>query len=251
MRHICWLVALGAAVLAAVPAQARPRDEALVGAFRCAAIADSRVWLDCYYGAAQPVRAALSMPPALAGQVTLATSPPAGGTPRDEAVRDDVMAGAANCNRVAGDRSWLDCYYAAAVPMRAQLGLPVPNLTAPRPAAPPPVLAYAAPPPPARPAGPPPMPRNTGLFNGMFNEIKPIVRNMPVESVAYDKSGAFTVTLSDGEVWAQTAEDEVYHPAHWRDAGSKLLVTIAPDAMHTFSMTVAGEDRFYKVKRIR
>jgi hypothetical protein len=252
MRHLCWLLVPGAAFLAALPAQARPRDEALSGAFRCAAIADSRAWLDCYYGAAQPVRAALGMAPALAGQVKLAASPPAGGAPRDEAVRDDVMAGAAGCNRVSGDRPWLDCYYAAAVPMRAQLGLSVPAQTAaqpaPKPALPP---AYVPPSAPAKLAGPPPMPRNTGLFNGMFNDIKPVVRDMPVASVVFDKNGAFTVTLSDGEIWAQAAEDEVYHPARWRDPGPNMLVTIAPDALHTFSMTVAGEDRFYKVKRIR
>jgi hypothetical protein len=252
MRHLCWAVVLGVAVLAALPAQARPRDEALSGAFRCAVIADSRQWLDCYYGSAQPVRAALGMPPALAGQVKLALSPPAGGAPRDEAVRDDVMAGAAACNRVAGDRPWLNCYYAAAMPMRSQLGLSVPAQAAPKfTPAPPPVLAYVPPPAPAKPSGPPPMPRGTGLLNGMFNNIKPVVRNMPVQSVTFDRNGAFTVTLSDGEVWAQAAEDEVYHPARWRDAGPNMLVTIAPDAMHTFSLTVAGEERFYKVKRIR
>ena len=253
MRHFSWALVLGAAVLAASPAQARPRDDALSGAFRCAVIAESRAWLDCYYGDAQPVRAALGMPSALPGQVKLAAAPPAGGAPRDEAVRDDVMAGAAACNRVAGDRPWLDCYYAAAQPMRAQLGLSGPAQAAPRPASPrAPVLAYAPPPPvPAKPAGPPPMPRNTGLLNGVFNSIKPIVRNMPVQSVSFDRNGAFTVTLSDGEVWAQAAEDEVYHPARWRNPGPNMLVTIAPDAMHTYSLTVAGEDRFYKVKRIR
>lgn len=255
MRHLGWALVLVAAVLAALPAEARPRDDALSGAFRCAVIADSRAWLDCYYGSAQPVRAALGMPSALPGQVKLAAAPPSGGVPRDEAVRDDVMAGAAACNRVAGERPWLDCYYAAAQPMRAQLGLSVPGQAAPKPASPPvppPVLAYApAPPAPAKPAGPPPMPRKTGLFNGMFNSIKPIVRNMPVESVRFDKNGAFTVTLTDGEVWVQAAEDEVYHPARWRNPGPNMLVTIAPDAMHTFSLTVAGEDRFYKVKRLR
>jgi hypothetical protein len=251
MRHLCWTLVLGAALLAVVPAQARPRDEALSGAFRCAVIADSRQWLDCYYGAAQPVRAALGMPSALPGQVKLAVSPPAGGTPRDEAARDDVMAGAAACNRVAGDRPWLECYYAAAMPMRTQLGLSVPAQVPSRPAPPPPVLAYAPPPASAKPAGPPPMPRSTGLLNGVFNSIKPIVRNMPMQSVTFDRNGAFTVTLSDGEVWAQAAEDEVYHPAHWRDAASNMLITIAPDAMHTFTMTVEGENRIYKVKRIR
>jgi hypothetical protein len=256
MRHLCWALMLGGAVLAALPAQARPRDEALSGAFRCAVVADSRTWLDCYYGAAQPVRAALGMPPALTGQVRLANSPPAGGAPHDEAARDDVMAGAAACNRVAGDRPWLDCYYAAAMPMRAQLGLSVPAQAAARTVqqapAPSPVLAYAPPPAaPAKPAGPPPMPRSTGLFNGLFNDIKPVVRNVPMESVSFDANGAFTVTLSDGEVWAQSAEDEVYHPARWRNPGPNMLVTIAPDAMHTFTMTVAGEDHMYKVKRIR
>jgi len=254
MRQICGALILGAAVVAAVPAQSRPRDEVLSGAFRCAVIADSRQWLDCYYGAAQPVRAALGISPALASQVKLAASPPAGGAPRDEAVRDDVMAGAAACNRQSGDRPWLDCYYAAAVPMRVKLGLSAPAQAArnPTPQPPEPAMAYAPPPPaPAKRAGPPPMPRRTGLFNGLFNNIKPVVTNMPMQSVSFDKNGAFTITLSDGEVWAQAAEDEVYHPARWRDAGPNMLVTIAPDAMHTFTMTVAGESRMYKVKRIR
>src|SRR3984957_13915808 len=124
--RLWWLLVPVFAALVAAPVQARPRDDALSGAFRCAVIADSRAWLDCYYGAAQPVRAALGLPAALAGQVKLAMSPPSGGVPRDEAVRDDVMAGAAQCNRVAGDRPWLDCYYASAQPMRVQLGLSVP-----------------------------------------------------------------------------------------------------------------------------
>ena len=63
----------GLRLLAAAPAQARPRDEALSGAFRCAGVADSHQWLDCYYGAAQPVRAALGMPPALPAQIKLAS----------------------------------------------------------------------------------------------------------------------------------------------------------------------------------
>src|SRR5450755_1011314 len=113
MRHIWWLLVPAMLCLAA-PAQARPRDDALSGAIRCGIVADSRQWLDCYYGAAQPVRAALGLSSALAAQIKLAASPPSGGQPRDEAVRDDVMSGAAGCIRVASDRPWLDCYYAAA-----------------------------------------------------------------------------------------------------------------------------------------
>ena len=247
MRHIWWF--LGLAVLSvAAPAQARPRDDALSGAFRCAVIADSRAWLDCYYGAAQPMRAALGLPPALGPQLKLAASPPAGGAPHDEPVRDEVMSAAAGCIRVTGDRPWLDCYYAAATAMRVQLGLAAPQAM-PKPA-PQPAFVPPATPKPAAPSGPPPMPRNTGLLNGLFNDIKPIVRNMPMQSFSLDRGGAFTVTLADGQVWQQSAEDEVYHPARWRKAAADMLVTIAPDVMHTFTMRVSDEQRIYKVHRI-
>ena len=94
------------------------------------------------------------------------------------------------------------------------------------------------------------MPRNTGLFNGMFNEIKPIVQNMPMKSFTLDRSGAFAVTLADGQVWTQLAEDQIYHPARFREAGPNTLVTISPGVMHTFLMKVSGSDRAYKVRRI-
>jgi len=236
-----------AAAFSAAPAQARPRDDALANAFRCAGIAESRQWLDCYYGAVQPVRAALGMPPALAAQIKLANAPPTGGQPRDENVRDEVMSAAAGCIRVVGDRPWLDCYYAAAMPMRTTLGLSAPPV-APNPL---PQLAYV--PPPARPAPnrPPPMPRNAGLLDGVFNDTKPVVRNVAMESFTLDRSGAFTVTLADGQVWTQLEEDQVYHPARWGRAGPDRLVTIAPGPMHTFSMTVSGQSRSYKVRRQR
>src|SRR5258706_8621472 len=249
MRHIWWLLVPAFLSLAA-PAQARPRDDALSGAIRCAAIGDSRQWLDCYYGAAQPVRAALGMAPALAAQLNLAASPPSGGPPRDVALRDDVVSAAAGCARVAGDRPWLDCYYAAALPMRAQLGLTAPQ-TAARPA-PAPQLAFA-PTPPARaatPAGPPPMPRNTGLFGPIFSTPRPIVRDMPMRSYVLDSKGAFTVTLADGQVWEQSPEDEIYHPARWRKTASDMRVTISPAAMRTFYLTVSGENYMYKAHRI-
>jgi len=249
MRHFWWLLMPVVAVLATA-AEARPRDDALSGAFRCATIADSRIWLDCYYGAVQPVRASLGMQPALAAQVKLATSPPSGGVPRDETVRDEVMSGAANCIRVTAERPWLDCYYAAALPMRVHLGLAAPQaLPKPLPA-PAPQLAYAAPAP-RTPAGPPPMPRSVGLFAGMFDDVKPIVRNMPMQSYTLEREGLFTVTLIDGQVWRQANEDQVYHPARWKKPAAQMLVTIAPGVMHTFNMKVEGESKSYKVRRIR
>jgi hypothetical protein len=245
-------------LLAAQPATGRPRDDALAGAFRCSVIGDSRQWLDCYYGAAQPVRTALNLAPALPAQVALATAPPAGGAPRDEAVRDDVMSGATGCIRAAGDRAWLDCYYAAATPMRVQLGLAAPAAQRVAPAPPSrPQMASAAPPPPrpispeSRPSGPPPMPRAGGMFTGLFSEAKPLVRNMPMQSFSFKRAGGFVVTLADGQVWEQVEEDEVYHPAHWRKQPSQMLVTITPAVMRTFAMKVSGEYGLYKVRRLR
>jgi hypothetical protein len=63
-------------VLAAQGAVAEPtRDEVMSGAARCTGIADNRAWLDCYYGAAQPMRALLALPPAPAAQTKLVPPP--------------------------------------------------------------------------------------------------------------------------------------------------------------------------------
>src|ERR1700722_5045620 len=65
-------------VLPALASQvlAGPREDMMAGAARCAGIADDRTFLDCYYGAAQPLRARLGLPPAPSSQQMLV--PPAG-----------------------------------------------------------------------------------------------------------------------------------------------------------------------------
>src|SRR3569833_2449964 len=96
VKVLFWVFA--ACMLAAFPAAARPADEALSGAFRCAAIGDMRTWLDCYYGAAQPVRAASGMKPAPDTQTRLVLQPPSGSVPPvDRQVRYQVMSDAARC----------------------------------------------------------------------------------------------------------------------------------------------------------
>jgi hypothetical protein len=54
-----------------MPAAADPRTDVLSAAARCNAITDYRVWLDCYYGAAQSMRALLGLAPAPPAQVRL------------------------------------------------------------------------------------------------------------------------------------------------------------------------------------
>jgi len=66
----------GLIVLAPLTALAEPtRDEVMLGAERCAGIADNRVWLDCFYGSAQPMRSLLSLPPAPFAQTKLVPPP--------------------------------------------------------------------------------------------------------------------------------------------------------------------------------
>jgi hypothetical protein len=66
-----------AAVLAITsPASADPtRDSVMDGAARCEGIPDNRVWLDCFYGSAQPMRALLGLAPAPDSQTRLVPAP--------------------------------------------------------------------------------------------------------------------------------------------------------------------------------
>lgn len=247
MRLWLWILPVICAPLTPLSAQARARDDAMAGAFHCAIIADSRQWLDCYYGAAQPVRAQIGLAPALAGQVRLAMAPPGGGAVRDTDIRDQIMAEAARCISVGGDRQWLNCYYDAARPMRVQLGLAVPAQAGPPVRAP---VQLAAPQTSVS-AGPPPMPRPHGMFSGIFDRPAPVVTNMAMRSYEFGRNGAFVITLEDGEVWKQSDEDQVYHRARWRRPASSMKVTITPGAMNSFNLIVENEAQLYKVRRIR
>ncbi len=73
LRQIALLVLGTCAGLA--PAAADPRQDVMSGAQRCAGIADNRVWLDCFYGSAQPMRALLGLPPAPINQQRLVPPP--------------------------------------------------------------------------------------------------------------------------------------------------------------------------------
>jgi hypothetical protein len=59
-------------------AQAGPREDSRAGIARCDALTDDRSWLDCVYGAVQPMRARLGLSPAPDFQQRLATGTTAG-----------------------------------------------------------------------------------------------------------------------------------------------------------------------------
>jgi hypothetical protein len=68
-----------AAILAVIPltVQAGPREDAHAGFARCDQLREDRAWLDCVYGAVQPMRARLGLTPAPEFQQRLAATPAA------------------------------------------------------------------------------------------------------------------------------------------------------------------------------
>lgn len=216
------LLALVLAISAPALAQARTRDDVMAGAFRCATVPDGHQWLNCYYGAAQPLRAQLALPAATASQLTLAAAPPAGTVSRDEArARDEVMSLAFHCTSVDDDRQWLDCYYGAAQPMRARLNLP------PAPQAPPSPV-----PSPVRVA-----PQQTAdLITDRLADYK------------FGPTGTFTLTLANGQVWKQDVGDIAFAKLTLR--ASDYVVTIRRGFLGAHNITIKGVPGLFRAQRI-
>lgn len=209
-------------------------------AYRCAAQPATRVWLDCYYGAAQPVRSALGMAPAPAAQVQLSQTQPAPGLPADVGLRDAAMAEAARCAGVAEDRRWLDCFYAATNPVRAAVGLAPLGGAA--------VARALPPPPPEQQPVPPPRPQRVSSFlPGIFGATVIEARGHMV-NYSYDGNRNFTVTLDNGQVWRQLDGDSSF--SHWRRPAGSYLVTITNGAFGSHNLTVKDEPGVFKVKRL-
>jgi len=75
------LVLVGGFLAAPPQAHADTRDDVVSGIERCAVIHDNRVWLDCVYGAVQPMRSQLGLQPAPEFQQRLVPSPQLGTAP--------------------------------------------------------------------------------------------------------------------------------------------------------------------------
>ena len=164
--------------------------------------------------------------------------------------REDVVSGLTRCANLTDDRQWLDCYYGAAQPMRAWLGLsPAPQSqlkllqTQPQQSALPATVSRAA----VR-SGPPPMPKKSGLFDVFGGDD--VVSNAPIKDYQITRDG-FTVTLPDGQVWQQTTDDAAKNPVGWRNPASSMRVTITQGAMHSFNLVLNDENQHHKVRRIR
>lgn len=160
--------------------------------------------------------------------------------------REDILTGAARCSSIRDDRTWLDCYYGAAQPMRAQLGLPpapqsqtvlVPSVAATTPArSPAPIPTMEQP---HRDSG--------GLFAGLLGGDAVITR-VPATAYSFDQHGIFKISLSDGSVWQQVEGDDSF--ASWREPAGHYLVSIRTGSLGSYNLQVQGDNRSYKVRRV-
>jgi len=177
-------------IVAATPALAGPREDVYSGSLRCAAITDDRTWLECYYGAAQPMRGQLQLPPAPASQTSLI--PPA----------------------IAGSAS-----------TAAAIGAP---------------SAF----PPRVPSRPGPVARTLDFLAGG----DAVVAGAAIRSYDGARSG-FTVTLENGQVWKQS--DDQARFVRWRDGLAAHRVSVWKGALNTYNLAFDKEAERYKVRRIK
>jgi hypothetical protein len=270
------LFAILALLILPLPALAGPREDVVSGSARCASFADDRQFLDCYYGAAQPMRAALGLPAASAAQVSLANGG-LGGRAAIAGPRSDVLTGAGRCTSFADNRQFLDCYYGAAQPMRARLGLPpaaaaqVSLASAARGA-----MATASAGIGAGAAFGQRRKSSGGWFSGIFgsdeDEAVPAseyglrnrgrgepVDNGPVETLTAlmasykidSLTHHFVIDLDNGQRWAQLSGDTT--EANWTRPPARYEVQISRGWFGSYNMRVNGpnERASYKVTRLK
>ena len=228
LRHAALFVLLpgilAGVVLPAGAALADARQDVMFGAQRCAGIADDRTWLDCFYGAAQPMRAQLGLPPAPANQQRLVPQlAPAYAAPAYPAPTYAPPA-----------------YAAPAAPAYAPPGYAAPNYAAPRPAA---TTANGLP-------VPPPLPRrrSDGFFGAVLGSSRPVTVNQRMVSWDIGKGGKFVVTLANGEEWEQVQGDT--NKVSWRGDASRHVVNVYEGALGTYNMNVSDDSTLYKVHRV-
>ncbi|MBV9551081.1 MAG: hypothetical protein JO256_15540 [Alphaproteobacteria bacterium] len=160
--------------------------------------------------------------------------------------RDEVYSASQRCAAITEDRSWLECYYGAAQPMRGQLQLP------PAPASqtsliPPATAVSAARPQAPRPA-PPPKPGPVTRTLDYITGGAVIVSKMPLQS--YDAGqGGFFVVLANGQMWRQSDDQPRF--VRWRDKPAAHRVTIWQGALNTFNLGFDDENDRYKVRRVK
>ena len=175
--------------------------------------------------------------------------------------RDQVMGASARCYGIADDRQWLDCYYGAAQPMRARLGLPAAPASQQN-LVPPPAGGFAGSAPAPAPLMPPPSttvqkaapqqkPR-PGFFGRLMAMTEPSQQKPEpptrMSAFRFDAAGYFTVQLANGETWRQSQGDIAR--ARWRGKPDSYVVTVLPGNLSTTRMLKVAGDQVYVVEPV-
>lgn len=163
-----------------------------------------------------------------------------------EPTRDEVMAGAERCDGIADNRVWLDCFYGSAQPMRSMLNLPPAN----------PAQVRLVPPPGAEPRRIPAsaalrarQPETGGFWSDVLGSTRPESSNMAMTKYEFDRSGAVTVTLTNGQVWRQLESDLTR--ARWNKPAGSYRVDISSGLGDTFDMKMRTEKgTIYRMRRV-
>ena len=139
--------------------------------------------------------------------------------------RYQMTSAVVRCNGLPDDRAWLDCYYGAAQPVRAQLGLsPAPQARI-QPSLP---LGGSA--------ATVPIPSRT-VDSGWWR----------MTAYSFNRYGIFTVTLSNGQIWHQLPGDT--DVAHWTKPAASYAVRITRGALGSFNLKVRGGAQAFKVEQ--
>ena len=100
---------------------------------------------------------------------------------------------------------------------------------------------------PARSASAPPPQKTDGLFGGLFDNGSE--ETLRMASYKFNPRGLFTVTLSNGQVWRQRANDTAF--AKWGANPGDYYVTVRAQSTGGYSLSVRGDDGLYQVEPVR
>lgn len=163
-------------------------------------------------------------------------------TPALSAPRDDMMAGISRCSGIGDDRTFLNCVYGAAQPLRAQLGLPPAPEAQQR-------LVPQAPATPAPQVLPQVPPRVASAAQAQPRAALPerAIREH-LESFTFDRRGLFIILLGNGEQWRQDPSDT--QRAQWNGRASDYVVRVLKDSRASAQMSVVGDPNIYRMVRV-
>jgi len=199
-----------------LPAVADSRDLVLERISRCYALTDTRQYLECVYGAAQPLRNELGLLPAPQANSFAALFARPGFQPVYAPLGAVSPAQPTNPPRRPGGSPGIVSSLVSGV-----MGIRMTRVP----------------------------PEQFGLRNahpGSGINVDHITARMSEYSF---ETGHFTVTLDNGQVWKQQRGDE--HNPSWNKSAVSYVVTVSYGAGGSFNLTVAGDREPYKVTRIR